>query len=48
MTAKKVDWPAVRNNLPKKPDLWNCKDLCAFLEGHDLSSVVDAFSAQFF
>jgi len=48
MTAKKVDWPAVRKNLPKKPDLWNCKDLCAFLEGHDLSSVVDAISIQFF
>jgi hypothetical protein len=43
MTAKKVDWPEVRKNIPAKPVLWECNDLCAFLEGHDLSSVVDAF-----
>jgi len=48
MTAKKVDWPEVRKNIPAKPVLWECNDLCAFLEGHDLSSVVDAFSTQFF
>jgi len=48
MTAKKVDWPEVRKILPAKPDVWKCKDLCAFLEGHDLSSVIDAFSPNFF
>lgn len=42
--ARKVNWDEVRKKLPSKPDTWKCKDLCIFLEEHDLRNVVDAFS----